>query len=76
MACPELQLLSEKMHRGDVPVVWILDCLDRNPKDLLGFVGELESQGEYFVSLEEQLDSTSPVGRLAYQVLSALAGYE
>ena len=74
MACadrPELQWL-----RGDVLVVWRLDRLGRTLRDLLAFVGVLEAQGVQFVSLTEQKDTTTPMGKLVFQMFGALAEYE
>ena len=78
MACadrPELQRLREQMRGDDVLVVWRLDRLGRNLKDLLGFVNDLEVQGVQFVSLTEQMDTTTPTGRLVFQIFGALAEY-
>ena len=44
-------------------------------KDLLGFVNDLEVQGVQFVSLTEQMDTTTPTGRLVFQIFGALAEY-
>ena len=38
-------------------VIWKLDRLDRNLRDLLTFVSDLKGDGIKFVSLTEQMDT-------------------
>ena len=45
-------------------------------QDLLGFVNALDVQGIRFVSLTEQMDTTTPTGRLVFQIFGALVEYE
>lgn len=73
---PELQRLCDQLRPDDVLVVWRLDRLGRNLQDLLGFVNDLEAQDIQFVSLTEQMDTTSPMGKLVFQMFGALAEYE
>ena len=44
--------------------------------DLLGFVNALNAQGFQFVSLTEQMNTTTTMGRLVFQIFGALAEYE
>lgn len=73
---PELQRLRVQMRLDDAPMVWPLDHLGRNFKDLAGFAIELEAQGVQFVSLMENMDATTTMGRLVFQIFGALAEYE
>ena len=63
------------MRAGDVLVIWKLDRLGRNLRDLLTFVGDLEGDGLEFVSLTEQMDTTTTMGRLVFQFFGALVEY-
>lgn len=73
---PELQRLCKQMLRDDVLVVWRLDRLGRNLKDVLGLVNVREAQGLQFVSLTEQMDTATMMGRLVFQMFGASAEYE
>ena len=73
---PELHRLCEQMRRDDVLVVWRLDRSGRNLKDLLTFVNDLEAQGVQFISLTWNMDTTTTMGRLLFQIFGALAEYE
>lgn len=72
---PQLQQLRDRLRPGDVIVIWKLDRLGRNLRDLLTFVSDLEGDGIEFASLTEQLDTTT-MGRLVFQIFGALAEYE
>ncbi len=73
---PELQALCRQLCPDDVLVVWRLDRLGRNLKDLLGFVNELKARGVQFIALTEQMDTTTPRGQLVFHIFEALAEYE
>lgn len=73
---PELQALGAQLRPGDGLVVWRLDRLGRNLRDLLDFVSGLERRQVQFHSLQEQMDTSTAVGRMIFQVFGALAEYE
>jgi len=66
----------EMLRPGDVLVVWRLDRLGRSLKDLIELVGELEQKSIGFRSLTENIDSTSPGGKLVFHLFGALAEFE
>lgn len=57
---PELSRALDHLRRGDVFVVWRLDRLGRNLKDLIETVRVLGERGVGFRSLTENLDATTP----------------
>lgn len=61
---PELNRLIERLHTGDVLVVWKLDRLSRSLKDLLLILERVEAAGAGFRSLTEAIDTTTPAGRM------------
>ena len=50
-----------------------LDRLSRSLQELITTVGELRSRGVGFTSLHENVDTTTPGGRLVFHVFAALA---
>ena len=73
---PQLRACLESLASGDCPVVWRLDRLGRSLIDLIGIVADLEQRGVAFESLMERIETASPVGRLMFHVLGALAEFE
>jgi DNA invertase Pin-like site-specific DNA recombinase len=61
---------------GDTLVVWRLDRLGRSLKDLIEKVAALHERGIDFLSLHENIDTTTPAGKLQFHIFSALAEFE
>jgi len=57
-------------------VVWKLDRLARSLKHLIECLDEFNALKVDFVSLTESFDTSTPVGRLLFQVVGALAEFE
>lgn len=70
---PELERLLDNARAGDELVVWKLDRLGRNTRQLLDLVDSLESQGIHFRSLTEGITTTGPMGKAMLTVMSAFA---
>jgi len=75
---PELNKLVTDAHRRrfDVVLVWKLDRFGRSLRHLVNSLAEMESLGIDFVSLRDNLDLTTPSGRLMFQVIGAMAEFE
>lgn len=73
---PQLQAALDYMRNGDTLVVWKLDRLARSLKQLIETVEELERRGIGFRSLTENIDTTTPGGRLIFHIFAALAEFE
>ena len=72
---PELAACLEFMRPGDTLVVPALDRLSRSLQDLITTVGDLRGRGVGFTSLHENLDTTTPGGRLVFHVFTALTEF-
>lgn len=61
---------------NDILVVWKLDRLGRSLKDLLTIVNDLERQQIGLKSLHENIDTTTPTGKLIFHIFASLAEFE
>lgn len=73
---PELKAALEYCREGDTLVVWKLDRLARSMTQLIETINDLEKQGVGFISLTENIDTTTPQGKLMFGIFSALAEFE
>ena len=60
----------------DIVIVESISRIARNTRDLLAIVSELTEKGVEFISLKENIDTTSPTGRFMLTVFGALAELE
>lgn len=60
---PELDKLIEHLRAGDEVVVWKLDQLGRNTRNLLTLIDDLEHKGMHFRSLTEGISTAGSMGR-------------
>jgi len=70
---PGLTSALECARSGDSLVVWRLDRLGRSLRHLIDVVHDLEQRGVALVSLTEQIDTSTPGGRLVFHVFASLA---
>jgi DNA invertase Pin-like site-specific DNA recombinase len=72
---PGLDAMLKDASRGrfDVVLAWSLDRLGRSLVDLLDTLNELESAGVALVLHQQAIDTTSPAGRMFFQVTGAFA---
>jgi DNA invertase Pin-like site-specific DNA recombinase len=73
---PELEHCLASLRPGDTLVVWKLDRLGRNTKHLIEILEELKSRSVHFRSLQDYIDTNSPIGNFFFTVLAAFAQLE
>ena len=73
---PELQQCLKSLRAGDLLVVWKLDRLGRSLQHLIDVVADLEQRQIGFQSLTENIDTTSPTGKLVFHIFGSLAEFE
>jgi DNA invertase Pin-like site-specific DNA recombinase len=71
------EMMDEARKRKfNVLLVWKLDRLSRSLKDLINTLDELGSLGIDFVSYDNNLDTSTPTGKLVFQIVGAVAEFE
>ena len=75
---PGLDALMADARRGlfDVVVVWRFDRFARSVKQLVLALEEFRSMGIEFVSHQEALDSSTPLGKAMFTIIGAMAELE
>jgi len=67
---------AARKRKFDLLLVWKLDRLSRSLKDLIVTLDELGSCGIDFVSYDNNLDTSTPTGKLVFQIVGAVAEFE
>ena len=73
---PGLAALLDYARPGDTLAIIRLDRLGRSLRELLKIVDTLKEQEINFISLEEDIDTTSAAGELVFHVFGAIAHFE
>lgn len=73
---PGLDEAIKFCRSGDTLVVWKLDRMGRSMSHLITVIKQFETQGVGFRSLTENIDTTTPGGRLVFHLFGALAEFE
>jgi DNA invertase Pin-like site-specific DNA recombinase len=75
---PQLNRLLADTHRRrfDAVVVWRFDRFARSVSHLLRALETFDALGVAFVSLSEQIDTSTPTGKMIFTVLGAVAELE
>lgn len=73
---PELEKMIGMIRDGDVVIVWKLDRLGRSLKHLIDLVAMFREKGVEFVSLNDNIDTTTIHGRLIFNIFASFAEFE
>jgi DNA invertase Pin-like site-specific DNA recombinase len=73
---PGLAAALSALSAGDTLIVWKLDRLGRSLSHLVGLLDDLGKRGIGFISLTENIDTTTAGGRLVFHMMAALSEFE
>jgi DNA invertase Pin-like site-specific DNA recombinase len=73
---PGLQQMLDFLREGDTLYVESISRIARSTRDLLAIIERLEARGVHFVSLKENIDTSTPQGTFILTVFAALAQLE
>lgn len=74
----EYKKLIDFAYKGkcDVVMVWKFDRFARSTKELITYLDEFHNRNVDFVSYTENIDTTSPMGKALFTIISAMAELE
>lgn len=72
----ELKKMLDYAREGDIIIIESISRMARNTRDLLSIVDKLQEKSVGFVSLKENIDTTTPQGRFILTIFAALAELE
>jgi len=72
----QLNLLMNKLRKGDIICVVRLDRLGRRMTKLIELINDFKTKGIEFVSLENNIDTTTPMGMLLFSMCAAFSEME
>jgi DNA invertase Pin-like site-specific DNA recombinase len=72
----DAMLKDASRHRFDIVMAWAIDRLGRSLIDLLGTIQHLEACRVDLYLDQQALDTTTPTGKLMFQVTGAFAEFE
>jgi DNA invertase Pin-like site-specific DNA recombinase len=71
------QMLKDASRRKfDVVMAWAIDRMGRSLRDLLGTIEHLEATGVDLYLDQQNIDTTTPAGKLLFQATGAFAEFE
>lgn len=69
-------MTDAKQRKFDAVACWKLDRFGRSVKHVVVALADFEALGIAFVSLRDNLDLSTPSGRLMFQIIAAMAEFE
>ena len=72
----QLQAMITSLRKGDIIVIWKLDRLGRSLKNLVELINQFIRLDVGLKSLNDHIDTTTPQGRLIFNMFASLAEFE
>lgn len=69
-------LAALRARQYDAVMIWKLDRWARSTRELILEIEELHGKGLKFISLTDNIDLSTPTGKLQFQIMSAFAEFE
>jgi len=73
---PQLDRLKEEIREGDIVYIESLSRLGRSTKDLIDLIDFFVTKGVTLVSDKENIDTSTPAGKMLTTIMCALAEFE
>lgn len=73
---PELNLMLKILREGDRVIVYKLDRISRSTKHLIELAEFFDKKGVEFVSVMDNIDTSTPTGRFFFRMMASIAELE
>lgn len=75
---PQLDLMLDQIRKGhfDAVLCWKFDRIGRSTVHLISIMQELKSLNVDFISIKENIDTTSSMGKMIFGIFAVLAEFE
>lgn len=73
---PELEQLLKAISKGDSVVVYKLDRISRSTKHLIELVETFEEKDVNFISIQDNIDTSTAMGRFFFRTMASIAELE
>ena len=72
----QMPAAGARNHEIDCVLIWKFDCFARSTRHLLAALEEFDHLGVRFISVQDQVDTESPMGRAMFTIIGAMAELE